>query len=122
MPSSLVVPIELSDVERERLEAWSRRPSSAQGLAQRPGSCCLCAEGRKTSEICRELRIHRNTVVKWRERFAAERLEGLLDEPRPGQPRKITDAQVEEVIVTTLESQPRTRRIGRRGRWPERSG
>jgi len=107
MPSFLVVPIELTDVERERLESWSRRHTSAQALAQRSRIVLLCAEGRRTSEICSELRVHRNTVAKWRDRFLAERLEGLLDEPRPGQPRKITDAKVEEVIVKTLESTPR---------------
>lgn len=107
MPSCLGVSIELTDVERERLESWSRRHTSAQALAQRSRIVLLCAEGWRTSEICRELRVHRNTVAKWRDRFVAERLEGLLDEPRPGQPRKITDAKVEEVIVKTLEMTPR---------------
>jgi transposase len=108
MPSSSVVPcVELTADERERLESWSRRHTSGQALAQRARIVLLCAEDRRTSEICRELRVHRNTVARWRERFLAERLEGLLDEPRPGQPRKITDAQVEEVIVKTLEATPK---------------
>jgi transposase len=51
--------------------------------------------------------ISRPTVTKWRNRFAAKRLEGLLDEPRPGRPRTITDEQVEAVVITTLESKPR---------------
>ena len=108
MPSSSVVgSVELTANERERLESWSRRHTGGQALAQRARIVLLCAQGLRTSEICRELRVHRNTVVRWRERFAKERLEGLLDEPRPGQPRKITDARVEEVIVKTLESAPR---------------
>jgi transposase len=107
MPSSFAVSIELSDEEREQLESWTRRHTSAQALAQRSRIVLLAAEGRRTGEICRELNVHRNTVAKWRDRFVAERLEGLLDEPRPGQPRKITDARVEEVIVKTLESRPK---------------
>ena len=107
MPSSSVVgSVELTADERERLESWSRRRCSGQALAQRARIVLLCAQGLRTSEICRELRVHRNTVVRWRDRFVAERLEGLLDEPRPGQPRTISDAQVEEVIVKTLESTP----------------
>ena len=46
------------------------------------------------------------TVCKWRERFRIKRLEGLLDEPRPGAPRSITDVQVERVVTKTLESMP----------------
>jgi transposase len=67
----------------------------------------LAAEGLRTGEIAERLGVHRNTVAKWRERFRAERLEGLLDEPRPGRPRTVTDAHVEEVIVKTLESTPK---------------
>src|SRR5437763_14039084 len=94
MPSSSAVgSVALTADERERLESWSRRRTSGQALAQRARIVLLCAEGLRTSEICRELRVHRNTVVRWRERFLAERLEGLLDEPRPGQPRRISDAQ-----------------------------
>jgi transposase len=67
----------------------------------------LAAEGRNNTEIARELGIHRNVAGKWRSRFVEHRLDGLTDEPRPGRPRTITDVQVEEVIVRTLESTPK---------------
>jgi transposase len=107
MPSFVAVPIELSDSEREQLESWSRRWTSAHALAQRSRIVLLAADGLRTGEIAARLGVHRNTVAKWRGRFEAERLDGLVDEPRPGQPRKITDAKVEEVITKTLESAPR---------------
>ncbi|MGH2882734.1 MAG: IS630 family transposase [Solirubrobacteraceae bacterium] len=107
MPSFLLVQVELSDVEREQLESWSRRHSSAQALAQRCRIVLLAAEGLRTGEICQRLGVHRNTVARWRGRFLAERLEGVLDEPRPGRPRTVTDQQVDEVITKTLEMTPR---------------
>jgi transposase len=107
MPSFPVVRVELTEIEREQLESWSRRHTSAQALAQRSRIVLLAAEGLRTGEICERLGVHRNTVAKWRGRFLAERLEGVLDEPRPGRPRTLTDAQVDEVITKTLESTPK---------------
>src|SRR3954449_2038829 len=107
MPSSVLVPVELSGAERAQLESWTRRRTSAQALALRSRIVLLAAQGRNHREIAGELGIQRNTVAKWRSRFVEHRLDGLTDEPRPGQPRKITDAQVEEVIVKTLESTPK---------------
>jgi transposase len=106
MPSPLAVEIVLSGDERERLEAWARRRKSAQALAQRSRIVLLAAEGLKNSEIAQRLGVTRPTVTKWRARFAAHRLDGLVDEPRPGRPRTVTDAHVEEVIVKTLETTP----------------
>jgi transposase len=106
MPSPIVVAIELSDEERAQLEAWTRRRTSAQALAQRSRIVLAAAEGLNNTEIAGRLGVHRNMVAKWRRRFAEHRLDGLSDEPRPGQPRKIGDAQVEEVIVKTLETTP----------------
>jgi transposase len=107
MPTPVAVAIELSDDERARLESLARRRSSAQALALRARIVLLAAEGLKNTEIAERLGIDHATVRKWRSRFAERRLDGVLDEPRPGRPRTITDEQVEEVIVRTLETTPR---------------
>jgi transposase len=107
MPNPVAVAIELSAEEREQLEAWTRRRTSAQALAQRSRIVLLAAEDLKNTEIAERLGINRAMAAKWRSRFAQHRLAGLVDEPRPGRPRTVTDAQVEEVIVKTLESTPR---------------
>jgi transposase len=107
MPSPVAVEVVLSEAERERLDSWARRGKSAQALAQRSRVVLAAAEGLKNTEIARRLALDQGTVRKWRSRFAVERLDGLVDEPRPGRPRMVSDAQVEEVIVRTLESTPK---------------
>ena len=109
MPSPIAVPIVLTDEEREQLQAWSRRPSSAQALASRSRVVLACAEspGESNGAIAQALGVSRAMVTKWRNRFAGDRLDGLLDEPRPGRPRTIADAEVERVITTTLETTPK---------------
>ena len=107
MPDPKADVVVLSDEERLQLEAWARRPKSAQGLATRSRIVLACAEGGSNGGIAERLGLTRGTVARWRTRFAADRLDGLLDEPRPGRPRTITDEQVEEVITKTLESTPR---------------
>ena len=107
MPSPLPVPVELTADERARLEAWERRRTSAQALALRSRIVLAAAAGPNNTEIARALGIAVSSVRKWRNRFAEHRLDGLTDEPRPGQPRKITDAKVEAVIVRTLETSPK---------------
>src|SRR3954462_15275499 len=107
MPPNVAVAIELSEDERARLEAWTRRRTSAAALAQRSRIVLLAAEGLKHTEIAAELGVHRVMAAKWRSRFAEQRLDGLTDEPRPGRPRTISDEQVEEVIVKTLETTPK---------------
>jgi transposase len=99
-------PVVLAADERETLERWSRRPKSANALAMRCRIVLACAEGGTNREVASRLGIHENTVGKWRHRFVQRRLDGLHDEPRPGAPRTITDAQVEAVIVKTLEDAP----------------
>src|ERR1044071_10054946 len=84
----------------------ARRPKSAQAIAMRARIVLNCDEGLTNSEVAQRLHITGATVCKWRERFRVKRLEGLLDEPRPGAPRTITDDHVEEVITKTLESMP----------------
>jgi transposase len=107
MPTPVAVAIELTDEERARLESWARRHSSAQALALRSRIVLLAAEGLKNTEIAERLAVDHGTARKWRSRFAERRLEGVLDEPRPGRPRTISDERVEEVIVKTLETTPR---------------
>jgi transposase len=102
-PTPLIV---LSGEERETLERWAKRPTSAQALALRCRIVLAAADGKANKDIAAELGCHPVTVGKWRSRFVERRLEGLHDEPRPGAPRTVSDAQVEEVIVKTLESTP----------------
>jgi transposase len=97
----------LTDDERETLVRWSRRATSAQALAQRCRIVLGCAEGKSNQQVAAELGIWPQTVGKWRRRFLEARLDGLSDEPRPGAPRKISDEQVEAVVVATLENTPK---------------
>ena len=107
MPIPSAVVIELTDEERSVLGSWTRRHTSAQALALR-ARIVLAAAGELTNgEIACSLGVSRPTVTKWRNRFSDRRLEGLLDEPRPGRPRTVTDEQVEQIVVTTLESVPK---------------
>jgi transposase len=99
-------PLTLTDDERAKLESWARRPKTAQRLALRSRIVLAAAAGRSNTEIAADFRITMPTVGKWRRRFLEDRLEGLADEPRPGAPRGITDAQVEGVITRTLEPKP----------------
>jgi transposase len=106
MGDSRLEPLVLSDAERQRLQNWAARRKTAQGLALRARIVLACAEGRSNTAVAARLRVNRGTVTKWRARFLARRLDGLGDEPRPGVARTITDAQVEEVVVRTLEEVP----------------
>lgn len=89
------------------LRAWTRRRTSAAALSLRARIVLACAAGQGNTQIAAGLGVHRNTVALWRRRFLEHRLDGLLDEPRPGQPRKISDQKVEEVITKTLEGAPK---------------
>jgi len=107
MPRGRPVPkLRLTAEERETLQRWARRPKTAQALAVRARMVLACAEGRSNTAVSAALRLCKQTVGKWRGRFVAQRLDGLLDEPRPGAPRHISDAQVEHVLTVTLESLP----------------
>src|SRR5215212_756270 len=107
MPSSVLARLDLTVDECAQLESWTRRRSSAQALAMRSRIVLLAAQGLNNTEIASELNIHRNVAGKWRSRFLKHRLDGLLDEPRPGRPRTISDERVEEVVIKTLETTPR---------------
>ena len=99
--------LSLTEEERTTLEGWARRRTSGQALAERCRIVLAGGQGQSNTEVARRLGVARSTVIKWRSRFLARRLEGLVDEPRPGAPRKITDEQVEQVLVATLETTPK---------------
>ena len=99
-------PLEITDEDRDKLQTMARRSKSAQAMAMRARVVLFCGEGMSNAEVASKLRITGATVGKWRERYRKEGLDGLLDEPRVGAPRKITDRQIEEVVTKTLESMP----------------
>ncbi len=101
-----LAPLTLTADERETLERWIRRRKTAQALAQRASLVLAAADGMSNQDAAAKLRVTRWTVGKWRRRFLAHRLDGLLDEPRPGAPRTIRDEDVERVVTLTLESTP----------------
>jgi transposase-like protein len=100
------VAIELSEHERETLQRWTRRHTSAQALALRSRIVLACDEGLTNGQVAQREGCHPSTVSKWRHRFAVDRLEGLVDAPRPGAARTVSDATVEAVVVDTLETAP----------------
>ena len=100
-------PIMLTPEESDRLTEWTRRHKTSQALALRARIVLSCQEDRSNGDIAQRLRTTPQTVGKWRARFTHQRLDGLLDEPRPGAPRTIGDAVVEKVIAKTLHEKPR---------------
>lgn len=99
-------PLVLSEAEREQLQAWARRRKTAQALALRSQIVLDCAAEMPNQDVASRLRISQQTVSKWRNRFIRQRLDGLLDAPRPGAPRTIDDARIDGVIAMTLEQKP----------------
>jgi transposase len=100
-------PLILTVDEEERLQSLAHRARSQPALARRARVVLACAQGLANQSVARKVRCSLGMVGKWRSRFLKRRLEGLCDEPRPGAPRKVSDAQVERIVVQTLESTPR---------------
>ena len=106
MPYRVPAALELSEAERAELEGWARRRKTAQALALRARIVLRAADGLSNTAIAAELGMSKHTVGKWRERFARLRTDGLLDEPRPGAPRRIGDEQVAALVDRTLSTRP----------------
>ena len=110
----------LSQDEKETLKGWIRRRKTHAALSLRAKIVLRCATGAANIDVAEELCISNLTVGKWRRRFVDHRLAGLLDEPRVGRPRTITDEDVVRAIDTTLHEDPKgrthwsTRALGKR--------
>ncbi len=106
MPTPHAAEIVLTADERAELEGWARRRTSAAGLAMRSRIVLAAADGGTNTELAERLGLSITTVRRWRNRFVVDRLDGLLDEPRPGRPRVVGDEQIKALITKTLESTP----------------
>ena len=102
-----IPPLSLSAEERAYLERQVRRHRTPRSFSERCRIILRCSDGLTNKEVGVELGFHEHTVGKWRRRFWADRVDGLLDEPRPGRPRSISDDQVAAVIERTLHDKPR---------------
>jgi transposase/transposase-like protein len=101
------VELVVSEEERGELQRLARRAHVNRPVAFRARLVLACAGGSSNTVVARQHRTTNQTVGKWRRRFVEGRLAGLYDEPRVGGPRTISDADVEAVIVRTLETTPK---------------
>jgi len=115
-------PLTVSDQDRIQLLRWTRRTKSSNGLARRADIVLRCADGLSSSKVAAELRVTNNTVCKWRSRYIEQGLAGLLDEPRSGAPRSVSDEAVEKLVSATLEEMPRDATHWSTRSMAERSG
>ncbi len=99
-------PLEVGRDTREEFASIMRSPSMPAGLVRHAEIVLLCADGLTNSTVATRVRVSRQTVGKWRERFRTQGIVGLYDEHRSGRPRSIGDEQVMDPVRRTLETRP----------------
>src|SRR3970282_938953 len=99
------IPIELSADERRNLEQWTRSHTIEKRLSMRAQIILLASEGKESKDIALKVGTREATITKWRNRFIANRIIGLQDEPRPGKPHEYT-SEDEKRILGVLDKKP----------------
>jgi transposase len=97
----------VSPAQRAELERIARQSRSSRSASFRARIVLECAEGASNAAVAAKLRTTGFTVGLWRNRFIADGIAGLGDEPRPGAPREIGDDKIERVVRLTLEKTPK---------------
>jgi transposase len=105
-PRARLKPLTLTRDEQEQLEQWVRDRRGCRPLALRARIVLSCQTGRSNRDSAKRLKVTTQTVGKWRARFVAQGVQGLMDQPRSGAPRSISDALVEAVLAKTLHEKP----------------
>nr|GLK33882.1 hypothetical protein GCM10017611_07250 [Rhodococcus wratislaviensis] len=96
----------LTEGERETVDALGATREGLAGVALRSKIVFGCAAGASNNQVAEDLQITPSAMARWRRRFVADRLDGLVDEPRPGRPPSILLDQVEDVVIATLAQTP----------------
>jgi transposase len=95
--------VEIPDQDRATLQSWSRSTSIRAGLVTRARIVLAAGDGLGTTAISDKVGVSRPTVIQWRERYVAQGLAGLEDDPRSGRPKTVDDAAI---LAMTLDPPP----------------
>ena len=97
--------IYINDAQRDVLESWGRKDTINRRLSSRALIILLSASGEKRSAVASCLGINQSVVTKWKKRFVAYGIDGLLEKPRSGRPRKYNN-HTEMRVLSVLDKQP----------------
>jgi transposase len=104
-----VAPIAIcvNNEQQAELEIWAHKDKTEHRLSKRARIVLLSATGEKRSVIAKTLQVNQSVVTKWKKRFVAHGIDGLLDRCRSGRPRKY-NAQTEKSVLSVLDRKPPT--------------